>query len=113
MNTKVSEAPELSFKKLLHFTEHTLLLPSQGHVRGKERQKATKSQSTSSVNKIQFLSQRLQDCRQFKRRTGEFVNREEEELQASKAWSRTSSPLQALHFSVEGRSIAHSLCHLQ
>lgn len=62
MNTKVAEAPELSSKKLLHFTEHTLLLPSQGHVRGEEA-KGNKSQSTSSVNKIQFLSQRLQDCR--------------------------------------------------
>lgn len=41
VNTKVSEAPELSFKKLLHFTEYTLLLPSQGHVGGKKRQKAT------------------------------------------------------------------------
>lgn len=83
LNTKVAEAPDLSFKQLLHFTEHTLLLPSQGHVREQEEAKGNKSQSTSSVNKIQFLSQRLQDCRQFKTRTGEFVNREEEEFQAS------------------------------
>lgn len=83
VNSKVAEAPELSFKKFLHFTEYTLLLPSQGRGRGEEEAKGNKSQSTSSVNKIQFLSQRLQDCRQFKTRTGEFVNREEEEFQAS------------------------------
>jgi len=41
MSTKVFGAPELSFKKLLHFTKYTLLLPSQGHVGGKKRQKAT------------------------------------------------------------------------
>lgn len=39
VNTKVSEAPDLSFKKLLHFTEHTLLLPSQAHVTGGRRGK--------------------------------------------------------------------------
>lgn len=42
MNTKVSEAPELSFKKLLHLTEHTLLLPSQGHLRGEGEAKGNK-----------------------------------------------------------------------
>ena len=65
MNTKVFGAPEPSFKKLLHFSKYTLLLPSQGHVGGRKKQKATSLKSTSSVNKIQFLSQQFQDCRQF------------------------------------------------
>lgn len=88
VNTKVFGAPELSLKKLLHFTKHTLLLPSQGHVGGKKSQKA-KSQSTSSVNKIQFLSQRFQDCRQFKTRTGGLHAGKKRNSRPLKAWSTT------------------------
>lgn len=40
VNTKVFGAPELSFKKLFHL-KYMLLLPSQGHVGGKKRQKET------------------------------------------------------------------------
>lgn len=81
-HTRVSEAPELSFEKLSTLL-NTLCCSPPRSCQGEEEAKGNKSQSTSSVNKIQFLSQRLQDCRQFKTRTGEFVNREEEEFQAS------------------------------